>query len=248
MDAPKQIKVVTRDDASKLVDLRVRCYAGAMGFVINPAIMQWTYNDSRNYNLGAYIGDRLVSIMRVEVAHSMVEVEFKLQVKWTFDPLKFPVMILSKASTCDSVKSSGLNALLRHWALQIAKQWGVSHVLGTFVEGSPRHASMGEMGYKFYSNLAGWKGDFETDERITVADLETATHLEQALDVTKRIAGATFTDYRFTPLLAQLTMPPQLKLSPKQPLRRAVSRNSGRMQKGSQTAGKKKVPPRRLKA
>ncbi len=245
MDAPKHIKVVTSDDASKLVDLRIRCYAGAVGFVINPAIMKWTYNDARNYNLGCYIGERLVSVLRVEVAYSVFEVEQKLQVKWTFDPLKFPVMILSKAATCDTVKTSGYNAVLRHWALHIAKKWGVSHVLGTFVEGSPRHASMGEMGYKFYSNSAGWKGDFETDERITVANLVTATHLEQALEVTKRIAGTTFNEYRFTPVLESLTIPPRLQLAPKQPPRRVASRTVPRTKKEPIAAGKKKAPLRR---
>jgi hypothetical protein len=213
MDFKTTIKVVPIEDASKLEDLRVQSYASCIGFVINPSIMKWTYNDSRHYNLGAYVGNRLVSVMRVEVAYTLAEVEGKLQVKWQFEPLQFPVMVLSKAATCDSVKSSGLNALLRHWAFQIAKEWGVSHVLGTFVEGSPRQASMEEMGYTFYLNSKGWKGHFESDEKIVVAALNVEEKLDQALSVTHRISASLFDKYAFLPDLEDLIMPPRLQLT-----------------------------------
>jgi len=227
------IKVVPIEDSSKLEDLRVQSYANCIGFVINPSVMKWTYNDSRNYNLGAYVGNRLVSVMRVEVAHTLAEVEGKLQVKWCFEPLEFPVMVLSKAATCDSVKSSGLNALLRHWALQIAKEWDVSHVVGTFVEGSPRQASMAEMGYSFYTNSKGWKGDFETDEKIVVAVLNTSEKLEQALSVTKRISAQLYEQYSFLPELAELSIPPRIQLAAKST---SIAKVKGRQLRKSRTA------------
>jgi len=187
----KHIRLLNESDREIVNQLRVKEYHRAKGFSVNPAGIEWNRSDEESIVLGAFIGGELVSTMRMEIVEDLNLLERKLECPWEFSfELKFPVMILSKASTLNSYRSYGFNTLLRKYCLEIAQKWKVHYVVGTFIKNSPRTLSMKKMGYQFVENKQGWTSPhYCSHESVLVAALDVKKDIGLALDVTNELIG-----------------------------------------------------------
>ncbi len=191
-----QAVVVERNEAAEINRLRIAEYAKAGGFYVDPKVIEWNASDDESFILAIKEGGRILATMRAELADNVSIVEKKLECPWNFGELGFPVLLLSKAATDSSIRRRGLNTVLRYWAFRLAEHWKVSHVVGTFVEGSPRINAMREMGYEFHRNELGWfQLDYRSERPVLVAKLDFAKHGAAALEASRRIAGDPEADF-----------------------------------------------------
>lgn len=187
----KHIRLLNKSDSEIVNQLRVKEYHRAKGFNVTPAGIEWNRSDDESIVLGAFIGEELVSTMRMEIIEDLKLLEEKLECPWEFSfELKLPVMILSKASTLNSYRSYGFNTLLRKYCLELAQKWKINYVVGTFIKNSPRTLSMMKMGYQFIENQKGWTSPhYISYEAVLVAALDVEKGIEQALSVTNELMG-----------------------------------------------------------
>jgi hypothetical protein len=191
-----QVALADRSLSDAVNRLRVSEYAKAGGFKVDPRVIEWNASDDESFILIVKEGERIVATMRAELADNVEIVEKKLECPWSFGELRFPVLLLSKAATDSTVRGKGLNTVLRYWSFRLAQHWGVGHLVGTFVEGSPRINAMREMGYEFFRNELGWfRLDYKSERPVLVAKLDFARHGELALEAARRIAGDPERDY-----------------------------------------------------
>lgn len=193
----KYLTVVDGRQAEAINALRRAEYGDAPGFKVDAPGILWNRSDDQCTVLAAYDGEELVSTMRIELVDNQDLVERKMECPWSFPvPLRYPVMILSKAATRKTHRAYGLNALMRFWAFRLGREWAVQQVIGTFVSGSPREKSMRQMGYQFFVNEQGWfKGDYRSENPVLVALLDLDTDGEQAVRVCGEIAKDAVQDY-----------------------------------------------------
>lgn len=177
--------------------LRLAEYSKAAGFEVKPPGVLWNRSDDQSTVIGAWSEGELLATLRLELVDSMELVERKMECPWSFPiALRLPVMVLSKMATRSSCRGQGLNALLRYWALELARGWEIQQVIGTFVSGSPRERSMREMGYEFFTNERGWfAGDYKSTSPVLVCVLDMSRNGQQAIDVCRRIAGRSLAEY-----------------------------------------------------
>lgn len=187
----KHIRLLNESDSEIVNQLRVKEYHRAKGFNVTPAGIEWNRSDDESIVLGAFIGEELVSTMRMEIVEDLNLLEKKLECPWGFSfELKLPVMILSKASTLNSYRSYGFNTLLRKYCLELAQKWKVHYVVGTFIKNSPRTFSMSKMGYQFVENKQGWTSpNYSSYEPVLVAALDVKKDIDLALNVTNELMG-----------------------------------------------------------
>lgn len=185
-----------RDDVEKL---RMQEYARARGFAVDLTTLKWKQSDDESHVMVARNDGRLVSTMRGEIIDSLTLLEKKLECPWDYPvKLDMPVLLLSRAATCSSQRSSGLNLVLRYWFFRMARAKGVRYVVGTFVAGSPRENSLRAMGYSFFSNPLGWQQSTYRslgEVRVVVLDLEKRG--AQALRYCEERAPAAIAQYQF---------------------------------------------------
>lgn len=179
----KQISFADSNLKTEVEQLRMQEYAQASGFAVDLATLKWKSSDDESYVMVAKNDDQIVSTMRGEVIQDRSLLEKKLECPWDFEfPLEMPVLLLSRAATCSSYRSAGLNLVLRYWFLRLAVKHGVRSVVGTFVSGSPRENTLREMGYQFFENKLGWQqSTYRSLRPVTVAALDLQTQGDQAL-------------------------------------------------------------------
>lgn len=184
-----RVQLLTAEHKLQVNALRLKEYQKARGFQVTPTGIEWNRSDDESIVLGAFIGSDLVSTMRIEMIEDQTLLERKLECPWDFPrTISFPVMLLSKASTDSGFRNTGMNALLRKFSFELAKEWKTSLVLGTFIAGSPRVNSMGEMGYQFYENKKGWNQvNYRSFGTVLVACLDVSRNIDQALAVTTQL-------------------------------------------------------------
>lgn len=191
-----QVTLVQRQEAEAINRLRTAEYAKAGGFRVDPKVIEWNASDDESFILVVREGERILATMRAELADNVAIVERKLECPWSFGELGFPVLLLSKAATDSSVRRRGLNTVLRYWAFRLAQHWGVSHVVGTFVAGSPRINAMRDMGYEFHENALGWfQLDYRSDRPVLVAKLDFRRRGTLAVETSRRIVGNPDVEY-----------------------------------------------------
>jgi hypothetical protein len=191
-----QSALVGRESAEAINRLRTAEYAKAGGFRVDPKVIEWNPSDDESFILVVREGEKILATMRAELADNVEIVEKKLECPWAFGDLGFPVLLLSKAATDSTIRGKGLNTVLRYWAFRLAEHWKVSHVVGTFVEGSPRINAMREMGYEFHRNELGWfRLDYQSERPVLVAKLDFRSHGKAAIEAARRIAGDPEKDY-----------------------------------------------------
>lgn len=167
----------------EIEQLRMQEYAKASGFVVDLTTLKWKPSDDESTILVAKKNDRVVSTMRGEFIDHISLLERKLECPWDFPlQLDMPVLLLSRAATCSSKRSSGLNLVLRYWFLRLAMSHNIRFVIGTFVSGSPRENSLREMGYQFFENHLGWQqSTYRSQREVKVVALDMYTKGESAL-------------------------------------------------------------------
>jgi hypothetical protein len=107
-----------------------------------------------------------------------------------------PALVLGKMATRRPYRKTGLNAVLRLYALELAREWGVKHVLGTLVAGSPRRAAMEQMGYRFYEHPIGWtSANYRSIDPVLVCALDMAREGQRAIAHCRELAGAELAAY-----------------------------------------------------
>lgn len=172
-----------RERQTEIDELRMQEYARASGFQVDLNTLRWKTSDDESYIMAAETGGRIVSTMRGELIDSMELLERKLECPWSYPmELRMPVLLLSRAATCSSQRTSGLNLLLRYWFLKFAVHHDVRHVIGTFVTGSPRETTLREMGYTFFQNDLGWQqSTYRSLRPVAVVVLDMQKHGEHSL-------------------------------------------------------------------
>ncbi len=191
-----QVSLVDRSSAEAINRLRTVEYGRAGGFRVDPKVIEWNASDDESFILVVREGEQILATMRAELADNIDIVEKKLECPWSFGELDFPVLLLSKAATDSTIRRKGLNTVLRYWAFRLAQHWHVSHVVGTFVEGSPRINAMGEMGYEFFKNELGWfRLDYQSERPVLVAKLDFRRQAAVAIEASRRIVGDPEKDY-----------------------------------------------------
>lgn len=187
MEIIREISSLEKDQVNHL---RSQGYKKAQGFSVNTEAIHWNRSDDQSIVLGYFDGNELVSTMRAEIIMSQDVLEMKMECPWDYGAIEYPVMVLSKASTLESHKSKGLNAALRYFCLKIAMDWGVHHLIGTFIRNSPRTRSMKKMGYRFRENKMGWTNiDYFSKEPVDVAILDRksfATAMTVSMELTRK--------------------------------------------------------------
>jgi len=152
------IKFVGAEHSEQINAIRMQEYAQASGFDLDLKTLEWKQSDSDSFVMAAEQDGAVISTMRGEVISEQSLLEKKLECTWNFPlQLEFPILLLSRAATLSSHRSSGMNLVLRYWFLKLAEFHQIPFVLGTFVSGSPREQSLREMGYEFFENKEGWK-------------------------------------------------------------------------------------------
>lgn len=164
-------------------ELRMQEYAMAKGYSVDLETLRWKVSDDESFVMIATCNDRVVSTMRGEIINDRSVLEKKIECPWDFDePLKLPVLLLSRAATAKSHQSQGLNLVLRYWFLKFAEFHGIPLVVGTFVDGSPRQNTLLDMGYRFFENKLGWQqSTYRSHRRVIVAALDMNDKKSKAL-------------------------------------------------------------------
>ncbi len=195
----KMVRVLDGSHREMVTALRISEYQRARGLQVAPAGISWNRSDDESIVLGAFDGNKLVSTMRMEIIEDQTLLEKKLECPWNFEvPLRLPVMILSKASTHSDYRNLGLNALLRKRCLELAKEWKVHLVVGTFIKDSPRANSMKTMGYRFLENKLGWTSPhYRSLEPVVVAALDVAKDIDRAIEVTQLLIDVNLQNYQW---------------------------------------------------
>lgn len=195
----KNIRALTRTSASAVNDLRRAEYAKASGFRVADSGILWNASDDQSIVLGAFEDEQLIATMRMEVIEDLDIVEKKIECPWNFDlPLRFPVMILSRAATATSHRGTGINTLMRLHALKIAKSMGVQFALGTFIADSPRARTLERMGYRFFENKLGWnRHDYKSEKTVIVAALDLEAEFEKAAEECRRLTNEIVDTYQW---------------------------------------------------
>lgn len=180
-------------------ELRMQEYRSASGFKVDVQTLKWRASDSESYIMVAETNGRLVSTMRGEIIDAQKLLEEKLECPWSFDlELQFPVLLLSRAATDSSMREHGLNLLLRSRFFDLARHYGIRHVVGTFVAGSPRERSLKEMGYQFFENTAGWqKSTYRSLAPVQVVVLDLERDYTRADEYCRSRVGKSFQEYAF---------------------------------------------------
>ncbi len=169
--------------ADDINTLRMQEYSQAKGFEVDLTTLKWRQSDSDSFVMAMDDGERLISTMRGEVIADLKLLEKKLECPWTFPiSIEGPVLLLSRAATLSSHRSSGLNLVQRYWFLRFALHHDIRYVVGTFVAHSPRERSLREMGYQFFDNPLGWQqSTYLSLNSVRVVVLDLSTCATQAL-------------------------------------------------------------------
>lgn len=181
MNSEKSIQILKRSHAEQYTFVQSASLTKAKGFVARPETYQWFPEHEIYPTLGAFHGDQLISVMRLEWILSWSELNAKMHSNFSHPNFKFPAAYLTKGGTLPEFMSLGLNSLLRYHALKISLHWQVEYIFGTMIKGSPRVESMKQMGYEFTVNPIKWKGYYRSDENALIAHLNLREKGLQAL-------------------------------------------------------------------
>jgi len=167
----KSIRILNRSDASQYEAVQTASLAAAKGFVAGPEAVKWYSGNEVYPTLGAFHGNQLVSVMRLEWVLHWQELNSKMQSNFYDPQITLPAAYITKNGTLPQLMSLGLNSLLRYHALKISLTWPVEYILGTMIEGSPRVESMIQMGYRFYTNPVKWEGCYQSNKNALIGYL-----------------------------------------------------------------------------
>jgi|GEM_PF-1803781 len=169
--------------SNEISKLRKQEYARASGFSLDLESLNWKKADEESYVMAVFESGSPIATMRGEIIQDLSLVEQKIECPWTFPyRLKTPTMLLSRAATDSTFRTSGLNLLQRYYFLKLALDLKLSTLLGTFVSHSPREQSLREMGYEFFENPLGWqKSSYRSTRTVFVVALDLERKAEQAL-------------------------------------------------------------------
>lgn len=182
MSSEKSIQILNRSHAKQYEFVQSKSLSVAKGFVAHPETFQWFPEHEIYPTLGAFHGDQLISVMRLEWLLSWPEVNAKMNSHFSHPKIKLPVAYLTKGGTLPEFMSLGLNSVLRYHALKISCFWPVEYILGTMIMGSSRVESMKQMGYEFSVNPVKWDGYYKSDENALIGLLNLREKGRHALD------------------------------------------------------------------
>jgi len=183
----------------KIDHLRIQEYAKADGFALDLNTLRWRESDNQSFVMVAGEPNAFLSTMRGEVIDDISVLEKKLECPWNFPvQLELPILLLSRAATSTTMRSSGLNLVLRYWFIRFAIEKGIPFIAGTFVTGSPREKSLREMGYQFFENPLGWQqSTYRSLRPVAVVLLDVRLNGAHALEYCHSKAGAAIEAFPF---------------------------------------------------
>lgn len=190
---------VDQNAKEKIDRLRMGEYAKAEGFALDLNTLQWRESDNQSFVMVAGDQNEFLSTMRGEVIDDISVLERKLECPWDFPvSLEMPVLLLSRAATSSSLRSKGLNLVLRYWFIRFAMEKQIPFVAGTFVTGSPREKSLREMGYQFFENTLGWQqSSYRSLRPVAVVLLDVRKDGTRALEYCRSKVGPAIDEFQF---------------------------------------------------
>ncbi len=184
------VELVGPESHSDVGRLRRQAYNRNLGMQVADESVFWNRSDDQSYVLAARNETGVVATMRLECLQSAELFMIKLEISELPDGLDLPSAVLSRAATRKDHLGSGFNALLRYHCVRLARDLGMRHIAGTFLDNSPRQRSMARMGYRLLEHPHGWNSaDFQSQGGAVLALLDLQESAEQCLSACAIIAG-----------------------------------------------------------
>lgn len=182
------IRLALRHEASLVQELRRQCYANSSDFLTNSNVhelVNWNKDDEASQVLTVWDDNKLIATMRVEILSDWFHARLAFDgCTPPIDHRSWPALNLARGSTLIDLRKSGLNSLMRYYALEAALEAGYERLYGYVAVGGMRTRFMQEMGYQFYYAREG-HSQLPSQYRWAIAWLDLSTHGEQALQILK---------------------------------------------------------------
>jgi predicted N-acetyltransferase YhbS len=154
MDQQACIRLATRADAAAIGTLRVEAFEGSPDFRIANARfveqLRWTHEDDAADVISAWRENKPVATMRLEVISDRHHLtEYAAGLMPPADHVEWPALALARVATHSSCSRTGLNSLIRYYALQAALASEARRLYSYVVLGAARTKLMESLGYQF---------------------------------------------------------------------------------------------------
>jgi hypothetical protein len=175
-DFRSRVQILSGTWADAITELRLAAYQSFGENIKDPSGIRWGATDSWSLNLGVIedqpddLGEKLLSVLRLEKHLVKSSLEFSLQAKVA--QTTFPAAVLSRAATHAEAADEGLHMLLRFYVLKALINADVGQVYGTFKARSRRSQFLETLGYKMTKQGASWSDFLQTDEPTDLAVLD----------------------------------------------------------------------------
>jgi hypothetical protein len=186
-------------DAAAIGALRVEAFEGSSDFRIANARfvekLRWTDEDDVAEVIAAWRENEPVATMRLEVISDRHHLtEYAAGLMPPADHLEWPALALARVATHSSCSRTGLNSLIRYYALQAALASEARRLYSYVVLGAARTKLMESLGYQFLTRSDG-DPDLASQRPWALAWLDLPGQGKQALALLERQISATRQEY-----------------------------------------------------
>ena len=199
MGQPTCIRLATQADAAAIGTLRVEAFEGSADFSIANARfieqLRWTDKDDAVDVISAWRENKPVATMRLEVISDRHHLtEYAAGLLPPADHVEWPALALARVATHSSCSRTGLNSLIRYYALQAALASEARRLYSYVVLGAARTKLMVSLGYQFLTRSDG-DPDLASQRPWALAWLDLPGQGKQALALLERQISATRQEY-----------------------------------------------------
>jgi predicted N-acetyltransferase YhbS len=199
MDQQACIRLATPADAAAIGALRVEAFEGSSDFRIANARfvekLRWTDEDDAAEVIAAWRENEPVATMRLEVISDRHHLtEYAAGLMPPADHVEWPALALARVATHSSCSRTGLNSLIRYYALQAALASEARRLYSYVVLGAARTKLMASLGYQFVTRSDG-DPDLASQRPWALAWLDLSGQGRQALALLERQISATKQEY-----------------------------------------------------
>jgi hypothetical protein len=185
--------ILTETTKLKLSALRKQAYLPKFGDRLRDEALLWNLHDEASFHFGAYVGENLVSTIRLSRIETKEQFETVLQISGDDAFASLPCWALSRAATDPHFFGQSLNMRLRTEAYRfiLSRQTTTSleqYVYGTALANSARIEFLRLVGYEIEAGRSRWNGYVAAESheivnfRIPLSKLESAIQtIDQSL-------------------------------------------------------------------
>lgn len=159
--------LLTETTIAAITNLRTSAYSPKFGDRLRDEALKWNRHDDDSFHFGAYIGQKLVSIIRLTWLENTNVFETIMQLSADDPFASLPCWALSRAATAPEYIGHSINMQLRIEAYRFiqARQQNSSQgssrarfVFGTALKNSHRLSFLQSLGYEFQHGQQKWDG------------------------------------------------------------------------------------------